>query len=88
MFEKRPLLEELFLHYFRIPEEEEVCEPLSINCPNNLSFVSVRSILLCLLIVINISGADNGSQKKMKKDRKYYYVIPETEEPGADVPVG
>ena len=26
--------------------------------------------------------------KKMKKDRKYYYVIPETEEPGADVPVG
>ena len=27
-------------------------------------------------------------RKKMKKDRKYYYVIPETEEPGADVPVG
>ena len=27
-------------------------------------------------------------RKKMKKDRKYYYVIPETEEPGADVPAG
>ena len=41
MFEKRPLLEELFLHYFRIPEEEEVCEPLS--APEILMTISKQS---------------------------------------------
>lgn len=40
-FEKRPLLEELFLYYFRAPEEEEECTPLS--APEILMSISKQS---------------------------------------------
>ena len=89
MFEKRPLLEELFLHYFRIPEEEEVCEPLS--APEILMTISKQSKIDLTETKLRLFGLlmqKYNVRKKMKKDRKYYYVIPETEEPGADVPVG
>lgn len=89
MFEKRPLLEELFLHYFRIPEEEEVCEPLS--APEILMTISKQSKIDLTETKLRLFGQlmqKYNVRKKMKKDRKYYYVIPETEEPGADVPVG
>lgn len=89
MFEKRPLLEELFLHYFRIPEEEEVCEPLS--APEILMTISKQSKIDLTETKLRLFGQlmqKYNVRKKMKKDRKYYYVIPETEEPGADVSVG
>ena len=89
MFEKRPLLEELFLHYFRIPEEEEGCEPLS--APEILMTISKQSKIDLTETKLRLFGQlmqKYNVRKKMKKDRKYYYVIPETEEPGADVPVG
>jgi len=89
MFEKRPLLEELFLHYFRIPEEEESCEPLS--APEILMTISKQSKIDLTETKLRLFGQlmqKYNVRKKMKKDRKYYYVIPETEEPGTDVPVG
>ena len=80
---------ELFLHYFRIPEEEEVCEPLS--APEILMTISKQSKIDLTETKLRLFGQlmqKYNVRKKMKKDRKYYYVIPETEEPGADVPVG
>lgn len=68
MFEKRPLLEELFLHYFRIPEEEEVCEPLS--APEILMTISKQSKIDLTETKLRLFGQlmqKYNVRKKMKK---------------------
>lgn len=76
-FEKRPLLEELFLYYFRAPEEEEECTPLS--APEILMSISKQSKTDLTETKLELFGklmTKYNVRKKVKNDRKYYYVIP------------
>ena len=76
-FEKRPLLEELFLYYFRAPEEEEECTPLS--APEILMSISKQSKTDLTETKLELFGkfmTIYNVRKKVKNDRKYYYVIP------------
>ena len=76
-FEKHPLLEELFLYYYRMPEEGEACEPLS--APEILMSISKQSKTDLSETKLELFGRlmlKHKVQKKVKMDRKYYYVIP------------
>lgn len=76
-FEKHPLLEELFLYYYRTPEEGEVCDPLS--APEILMSISKQSKTDLSETKLELFGRlmlKHKIRKKVKMDRKYYYVIP------------
>lgn len=76
-FEKRPLLEELFFYYYRIPEEGEECEPLS--APEILMSIGKQSKIDLTETKLDLFGKlmlKYKVPKKVKRDRKYYYVIP------------
>ena len=77
IFEKRPLLEEMFLYYYRVPEEWETCEPLS--APDILMSISKQSKMDLTETKLELFGklmAKYNVMRKIRKDRKYYYLIP------------
>lgn len=78
-FEKHSLLEEVFFYYYRIPEDGEECEPLS--APEILMSISKQSKVDLTETKLELFGklmTKYDIRKKVKKDRKYYFVIPVT----------
>ncbi len=78
-FEKHSLLEEVFFYYYRMPEEGEECEPLS--APEILMSISKQSKIDLTETKLELFGklmTKYEIRKKVKKDRKYYFVIPVT----------
>ena len=78
-FEKHSLLEEVFFYYYRMPEEGEECEPLS--APEILMSISKQSKVDLTETKLELFGklmTKYDIRKKVKKDRKYYFVIPVT----------
>ncbi len=78
-FEKHSLLEEVFFYYYRMPEEGEECEPLS--APEILMSISKQSKVDLTETKLELFGklmTKYDIRKKVKKDRKYYFVIPIT----------
>lgn len=77
VFEKRSLLEELFLYYYRLPEKNEACQPIS--APDILLRISKMSKMDITDTRLELFGKlmqKYDIRKKCASDRKYYYVVP------------
>ena len=67
----------MFLYYYRVPEEWETCEPLS--APDILMSISKQSKMDLTETKLELFGklmAKYNVMRKIRKDRKYYYLIP------------